>query len=118
MKFILATLLTALLAFLAGLVLPWWSIAVISFLVAALLRQPLGKSFLAAFTAIFLMWGLLATWIDFKNEGVLSNKIAQLFSLGNSLLLILITAILGALVAGLAAVCGASLIKKPVERRQ
>ncbi len=110
MRFILATLLTALISFIAGLFLSWWSIAVVAFVVALLLPQSITKGFLAGFLGIFLLWAILAFWIDVKNEHILSQKIAQLFSLGDSsFLLILITALIGALVGGFAAMSGSSL---------
>lgn len=110
MKFLLATLLTASLAFIAGLFLPWWSIALVAFLVALLLIQNIGKGFLSGFAGIFILWGLLAFWIDIKNESILSHKIAQLFPLeGSSLLMILITALVGGIVGGFAAMAGSSL---------
>lgn len=116
MKFLLATILTALLGFIAGLFLPWWSIAVASFLVALLLSQSLGKSFLSGFLGIFLLWAIVALWIDIKNESILSQKIAQLFSLGSPYLLLLLTALIGALVGGFAAMSGASLL--PAKKRR
>jgi hypothetical protein len=110
MRFLLATLLIAVISFLAGLYLPWWSIAIVAFLVAFLIPQGIGPSFFSGFLGIFLLWGLLALWIDIKNESILSHKIAQLFPLGgSSVLLILITAFIGALVGGFAAMSGASL---------
>jgi hypothetical protein len=115
MRFFLATLLIALLSFIAGLFLPWWSIAIVAFLVALLLQQGIGRSFLAGFAGIFLLWALVAFWIDVKNESLLSHKIAQLFPLGgSSFLLILITALIGALVGGFAAMAGSSL--RPARR--
>jgi hypothetical protein len=110
MKFILATLLTATIAFLAGLYSPWWSIALVSFLVALLIKQRIGFAFFSGFAGIFLLWGFLSLWIDFKNNHILSHKIAQVIPLGGSgLLLILVTAIVGALVGGFAALSGSSL---------
>lgn len=110
MRFVLATLLTAAFSFIAGLFLPWWSIAIIAFLVALLVPQSRGLSFLAGFTGIFLLWGLLAIWIDIKNEGILSHKIALLFPLGgSSLALIVVTALVGAIVGGFAGMSGGSL---------
>ena len=110
MRFILATLLTATLSFLAGLFLPWWSIALVAFLVALLIRQEIAWAYLAAFTAIFLLWGGLATIITIQNKGVLAHKIAQLFPLnGNAVYLLLLTATVGGLVAGFAAMSGSSL---------
>lgn len=113
MRFLLATLLTALLSFIAGLYLPWWSIAIVAFLVAILMRQFIGRSFLAGFLGIFLLWFIVAFSIDSKNEHILSQKIAQVFPLGgSSILLILITALIGALVGGFAAMSGASLLPR------
>ncbi len=110
MRFLLSLLLIIVLAFIAGIYLPWWNIAIIAFAVALLIPQSMGKSFLAGFIGIFLLWLLLALWIDNKNESILSQKIAQLFSLGNSsIALIFITALIGALVGGFAALSGSSL---------
>lgn len=115
MRFIVSILLIALFSFIAGLYLPWWSIAIVAFLVALLLPQSIGRSFLAGFIGIFLLWAVLAFWIDQQNNHVLSQKIAQLFKLGNaSLLLVLITAFIGAFVGGFAAMSGSSL--RPVRR--
>lgn len=110
MRFVLATLLIAVASFIAGLYLPWWSIAIVAFLIAFLVPQGIGRSFLSGFAGIFLLWGGLALWIDAANERILSQKIAQLFMLGShSILLILVTALVGALVGGFAAMSGASL---------
>lgn len=110
MRFLVSLLLIILFAFIAGMFLPWWSIAIVAFLVGLLVPQSTGKSFLAGFVGIFLLWGVLAFIIDLKNESLLSQKVAQLFKLGDaSFLLILITAFIGALVGGLAAWSGALL---------
>ncbi len=110
MRFLLSVVLIIVSGFIAGLFSPWWSIAIVSFLVSLLLRQSLGKSFLSGFIGIFLLWGIVAFWIDIKNESILSQKIAQLFPLGgSSTLLILITAFVGGLVGSFAAMAGASI---------
>ena len=110
MKFITAIILTALLAFTTGLWLPWWSIAIASFLVAILVHQKAGKAFLSGAIGIFIFWGCLAWWIDEKNNGILSKKVALILPLsGHSSLLIIVTATVGALVAGFAAMSGSYL---------
>ncbi len=110
MKFLVAVILTALLAFISGLFLPWWGIAVTSLLVAILVHQKAGKAFLAGLLGVFLLWGALAFWIDSKNDGVLSKKIASILPLGgNAILLILVTGFIGGLVAGMAAMSGSFL---------
>lgn len=115
MRIILAILLTATLSFIAGLYTPWWSIAIISFLVALLIHQRMDLAFLSGFAGIFLFWGALAFWIDIKNNHILSHKIAQIFPLGGSAgLLILVTALVGALVGGFAAMSGSLLRQQQV----
>jgi hypothetical protein len=110
LKYILSILVTALLAFVSGIYMPWWGIAVTAFLVSAAIPQKPAFSFLSGFLGVFLLWEVLAWWIDSKNNGILSQKVASLFKLGNSsVLLIVITSIIGALVAGFAALSGSYL---------
>ncbi len=111
MKFFTATVLTALLSFVAGIYVPfWWFFAVVSFLVAVLVHQKGAKAFFSGFLGLFILWGVLAFWIDVKNEGILSSKIAGLLPLGgSSFLLIIVTGIAGGLVAGFAATSGSYL---------
>lgn len=114
MKLIVALLLTALISFVAGLYLPWWSIAPAAFIAALLIHQRPGRAFLAGFLGVFLLWAALAWWIDMKNEHYLSHKVAQLLPLGgNSFLLIAVSALLGGLVAGFAALSGSFLRSSP-----
>lgn len=109
MRFLLATLLIAATGYVLGLFLPWWSIAIAAFLIALLLVRQLGTAFLTGFTGIFLLWGLIALWIDITNQGILSHKIALLIPLGgSSILLILVTALVGGIVGGFASMAGAS----------
>jgi hypothetical protein len=112
-KFITSILLTALLAFASGLFsFPWWSFAVTTLVVFAAIPQPAGKSFLAAFISIFLMWFIIAAKLDLANEHLLSKKVASIILHNESYItLLFITALIGALVAGMAAVTG-SLLRK------
>ena len=115
MKFITAMLLTVLLTFAIGLFtfLPWWSFAIISVVVAATIHQKPWKAFLAAFTGVFLLWGALAFNIDYANQHLLATKVAGILPLGGSyILLIVITAMVGGLVAGFSALSGSYLRKK------
>ncbi len=117
MKFIAALIITALLSFIAGLYLPWWCIAIAAFIVAMLVHQNAGMAFLSGFSGLLLLWSGLAFWIDSGNESILSARIGELLGIGNNpFLLILITAIIGALVAGFAAMSGSFLRSGKVKR--
>ena len=110
LKYILAILSTALLGFVTGLYLPWWGIAFAALVVSASIPQRPGFSFVSGFLGIFLLWELLAWWIDFKNDSILSQKVAVLLGLGHSsILMIFVTSLVGALVGGLAALTGSYL---------
>jgi uncharacterized membrane protein len=107
MKFGISILLTIVLSFALGLYLPFWSAGLVAFLVAVFIYQKPGLAYLAGFLGILLFWGLLAWWIDAQNNSILSQRMATLFPLGgSSALLILITAIVGAIIGGLSALSG------------
>ena len=119
MRMLLSILLIAAFAFLAGLYLPWWSIAVIAFLVTLFIPQRVLHGFLSGFLGIFLLWALLAYWIDIGNHSILSGKISLLFKLGgSSILLILVTAFFGGLVGGFAGMAGSSIRPATKNRHQ
>ena len=115
MKFLIATVLTALLSFIAGIYINlWWFFAVVALLVALLVHQRASKAFFAGFLALFILWFVLTFWIDNTNGGVLSVKIASLLPLGGSKwLLIIVTALIGGLIAGFAAMSGSYLRATP-----
>jgi hypothetical protein len=103
-RFTLSVVLIALSSYLLGLFLPWWSIAITSFLIILMRPMRAIKSFLAGFLGIFVLWIILALWINIRNEGILAGKIAELLPLGgNSVLLIIVTGLAGAILGGLSA---------------
>ena len=115
MKFLIAIILTALLSFIAGIYIPlWWFFAVVALLVALLVHQKAGKAFFAGFLGLFILWFILTAWIDSANGGVLSVRIASLLPLGGSKwLLMIVTALIGGLIAGFAAMSGSYLRSSP-----
>ncbi|NDE10435.1 MAG: hypothetical protein EBZ95_07700 [Chitinophagia bacterium] len=112
MKFIVSVLVIALLSLAVGLFFPWWTIAIVAFIVTSLIPQNPLRSFLSGFTALFLLWGALAWLISSNNEHLMASKVALILKMGNSTILILATAIIGALVAGFAALAGSFVRKK------
>jgi hypothetical protein len=95
------TALIALLSFVLGLFLPWWTIAIAAFAVSALIPQRPIPAFFSGFAALFLLWGLLALVADLRNESILSARVAAVLPLGgSSVAILLVTAFVGALVGG------------------
>ena len=110
MKFFISLILTILLSFALCLFLPWWSIAIAACLVAALIPQRPGKAFVTAFIALFVLWGGLSFWISNNNDHILAHKVSQvIIKMDNPVLLVLATALIGALVTGFAALTGSYL---------
>ena len=110
MKFIVSFILIILLSFAGALYFPWWIIAVAAFIVAALIPQHPFKAFLTGFLALFVLWGAQAFFLDSRNQHLLATKVASVLPLGGSyIMLILVTAFVGALVAGMAALTGSLL---------
>ncbi len=112
MKFIISLLLTAILSYALSLFMPWWCIAIAGFVVALFIYQRDWVSFLTGFISLFLLWGILSLVISTHNNDVLAHRVSALIlKADNPLLLILVTAMIGALVAGFAALTG-SLARK------
>ena len=95
-----------LLGHLCRLGLPWWGIAPVGALAGWLLPLPAVRSFGAAFAGGLLLWVLYAWLQDSANDGMLSAKVGQLFLGLRGWHLLLITGILGGLLAGMGAVTG------------
>ena len=115
MRFIVSLALIALLSFAACIYFPWWSIAIIAFVVAVLIPQNAGTSFLTGFIALFLLWGILSFWMSSSNDDILAHRISLLiFKIDSPYLLMIVTALIGGLVAGIAALSGSYLRRKKV----
>ena len=113
MKFFLSIVLIAILSAAACIYLPWWSIALAAFAASAAIPQKPVQAFAAGFIALFLLWGLLSWYISSNNSHLLAHKVSLLIlKADNPNLLILVTALLGALVGGLGALSG-SFVRKP-----
>jgi hypothetical protein len=104
------------LAYVAGIALPWWSVALVAFLVTLVLPLPPGKSFFSAFMAVFVLWLFLTFYADVRNDHLLANRMSEMILKVKSAPLIgVLSAFIGALVAGFAASTAAFLraSKKP-----
>ncbi len=93
-------------SFVLQLFLPWWIIAPVAFALALWKGTSSRQAFWSGFGAIVFLWAATAWVIHLRNEGILTAKIAGLFALPFPTLMILITALVGGLVGGLAALSG------------
>ena len=115
MKFITVFLLIILLSFLSGLYFPWWSIAIVSFGVIALIPLKPLPAFFCGFAAIFLSWVSLSYFISKSNEHILAHKASVLIlKVDNPFLLIIATGLIGGLVAGFASLTAAFTRRKAI----
>ena len=88
--------------------LPWWSLAVVTFLVGFVLTPSGGAAFGAGFGGAGLSWLLPAAWLAYQNEGLLAQRVAQLLPLGGSAVaVVLLAGFLAGLVGGLSTLAGA-----------
>ena len=122
MRFILTLIIIIIATVAAQLYLPWWSMVIVCYVVAGLAGMRGAKSFVTGFSAIFLLWGGYALYL---NQGsLLPIKMAGLFNNLDSTFgeyspyaLVGITALLGGLLGGMAAMTG-SLGRNVFRRRQ
>jgi hypothetical protein len=117
MIFILTIGLVALGSFLLQMLLPWWAIAIMPLLAGYILCRKPGRAFWAGFLGIFLLWGIHALVVHIRTDGILSNKIAELFYLPSGILLVFVTAIFGAIPAGLSGLTGFYLKRLRAKKR-
>ena len=91
----------------AQLDLPWWSLALVAFVVAIAVA-PSGKvGFWAGFVGAALSWLLPAAWLAYRNDGLLAHRVAQLLPLGGSpVALVLVASVVAGLAGGLAGLAG------------
>lgn len=106
MKTIIQIILIAVLTYIVLLFLPWWCLFFAAGLVGLLVPNNGLATFLAGFFGVALLWFGQTYIIDMANEGILSAKISELFGLSSSILLMLITAMVGGLSGGFGALTG------------
>lgn len=116
MRFLIAVVLIALLSGCATWFFPWWTVSVVSFLVAILFGLKPGRAFLAGFAGVQSLWLFAALYIDELNRHILSVRMAELFHVRYYLVFILIASVVGGIAGGLGAWSGAALRKNLVRQ--
>jgi len=109
-RILIHSIISIALALLFQLFTPWWGVAMATAISSFIIRLKGGWVFFAPFIAIGLFWAVQAYLISAANDFILAQKIAVLLPLdGNVSLLLLFTAIIGGLVAGLGSLSGRAL---------
>ena len=119
MKFFSQIILVMLFAYLAQFVLPWWGVFPAAGLAGLLVPNKGAATFAAGLLGVALLWFGQVYLIDAANESILSSKVAGIFGLSSSLLLMLATSAIGGIAGGFAALTGKlfrDLFKKKQER--
>ena len=90
--------------------LPWWIIGPVAFAFAAWKSTGASHAFKSGFLAVLLLWSCIALLKTIPNENLLAGKIAKMLMLPDLqfswLIVLLISALVGALAAGFAALAG------------
>lgn len=104
---ILNFLTTLVLALIVSLFMPWWSVMLAAFFAAVFFSLKGVSVLVVPFLAIFSLWLVYAFLLSNANDFTLAKKIAVLLPLGgNVYVLMLVTAAIGGLAAGVAGVFG------------
>lgn len=93
-------------SFLLQLLLPWWIIVLISFLTCAILGKTAKISLWSPFFAILLLWVGMALFKSLPNNHLLAGRVAEMLGVNSWLLVLMISALLGAFVAAVSGSCG------------
>jgi hypothetical protein len=85
---------------------PWWTIAVVPFIILVWLPASSSGAFWTGFGGIALPWLAYGYYLHFISEGSMSDRVAAIFSLPNGILILVVTTLAGGLVGGLAGLSG------------
>lgn len=105
MNFLIIFIVTAILQLFT----PWWTIALVPFLVIIWRPATPLRAFVTGFLAISLLWFFYGLYLHISTDGAMSNRIAQVFSLPNGILLLMVTTTIGGITGGLAGLSGSLL---------
>ena len=93
-------------SFLLQMVMPWWIIVVISFATCGLIGKTGKISLWSPFFAILALWIGMALFKSIPNNHILALRVAEMFGIKSWILILILSAILGAFCAGISGFCG------------
>ncbi len=115
MNNLICIILTAVMIYILGLFLPWWSIALPCFASGILFNKKTIVHGFLGFIAVFIVWFLLASIAQQSNAKELSIMIGNLFGGLDSIMLVFLAGVIGGLYGFLAQISG-SLLGKIIKK--
>ena len=119
MKFLLFTLLSALVVVFLNIVAPYWVVMIAVTALAALIRPTVWGGFLGGGLGLGLVWLGQTLYISAVTSSTLPDKMGALMGLGSGLSLMLLTAVLGFILGGCSGLLGVKfrnlIQKKPTD---
>jgi hypothetical protein len=106
MKFLLFTLLSALVVLFLNIVAPYWVVMIAVTALAALIRPTVWGGFLGGGLGMGLVWLGQTLYISAVTSSTLPDKMGALMGLGSGLSLMLLTAVLGFILGGCSGLLG------------
>ncbi|MFT5071516.1 MAG: hypothetical protein ACI8V8_001484 [Chitinophagales bacterium] len=120
MKAVFALILMIVFGAIASLFLPWWTIAVVCFVIGLTFLDKGTEAALIGFVSVFLVWGAFALIKSFQNDFIMLNRMSEVLPLHNPWLLLLVTAGLGGIIGMLSALSGVflqTINEKPIRKK-
>ncbi len=108
MKLIIKVMLIALLTYLSGIYFAWWGAVIVAAFISLLIPTSSFSAFVSGFIGAGIVWIVMAWKIDIESQGVLTNKVAQLFTVDDPIYLVIAAGLIGALAGGLGSLSGNS----------
>lgn len=86
--------------------LPWWTLLIPAVILGATLFKSAVSAFFTGFLSLFAAWLVQVLYIYIANESILSGRIAEMLGVGQSWIVILITALIGGVIGGMGTLLG------------
>ena len=109
MNFLKQTLFTIALCLILQYFLPWWTLVIGAGVGGYVFGNKGWLSFLSGLVGVGMLWYATAMFIDVQTQSILTEKVAKLFPTKTPGLLFILTAVIGGLPGGFAALTGALL---------
>lgn len=106
MRAIFAGVLIFVFGWIAQMFLPWWTIAILCFVISIAFFEKAKHALIVGFTTVFSLWLILAFYKSYQNDFILLERMSNLLGLGSKWLLPFITALIGGIVGALSSLSG------------